>query len=98
MGSNYKGWSFLLTAKTRDATRSLGHGGIFVSVTGSLHFSRRLVILWRAGLKHSARDYASVMHCGHGVNSDFKVWSQGHSRISVETNCVPGLSCKYSAS
>ena len=27
----------------------------------------------------------------------FKVWSRGHSRISVDTNCVPGLSRKYSA-
>ena len=34
----------------------------------------------------------TVMHCGHGVTSNFKVWSRGHSRISVDTNCVPGLS------
>ena len=27
----------------------------------------------------------------------FKVWSWGHSRISVDTNCVPGLSRTYSA-
>ena len=31
------------------------------------------------------------------VTSDFKVWSRGHSRILVDTNCVPGLSRKYSA-
>ena len=37
------------------------------------------------------------MHCGHGVTSDFKVWSRGHSRISVDTNCVSGLSRKYNA-
>ena len=37
------------------------------------------------------------MHYGHGVTSDFKVWSRGHSRILVDTNCVPGLSRKYSA-
>ena len=37
------------------------------------------------------------MHRGHGVTSNFEVWSRGHSRISVDTNCVPGLSRKYSA-
>ena len=36
------------------------------------------------------------MYSGHGVTSDFKVWARGHSRISVDTNCVPGLSRKYS--
>ena len=36
------------------------------------------------------------MYCGHGVTSDFKVWSRSHSRISVDTNCVPGLNRKYS--
>ena len=66
--------------------RSRGHYGI----------SRRLVILWRAGLYHSARDYTAVIHCGHGVTRDCKVWSGGHSRISVDINCVPSVSHKYS--
>ena len=55
------------------------------------------MILWRAGSSHSARDYTAVIHRGHGVTSDFKVWSWGHSRISVDSNCVPGLSRNYSA-
>ena len=37
------------------------------------------------------------LRCGHGDTHDFEVWSWGHSRILVDTNCVPGRSRKCCA-
>ena len=78
-------------------TRSPGHGGFFVSVMGSLRFFEASCGPLEGRLQHSARDYTADMQCGHGVTSDFKVCSRGHSRILVDINCVPGLGRKYSA-
>ena len=87
----------VLTAETGDTTRSPAHGGFSFRSLGHYGFSSHLMILWRAGLQHSTRDYTAVMHRGHRFTSDFKVWLRGHSRILVDTNCVPGLSRKYRA-
>ena len=67
----------------------------FLLVTGSLRFFEASrdpleggVILTNYSVtRHSTRDYTASCNV---------LQSRGHSQISVDTNCVPGLSLKYS--
>ena len=79
----------VLTAETGDTTRSPGHEGFFpFSHRVTTVFLRRLVILWRAGLQHSTRDYTAVIHCGHGVTAEFR-WTQIVAPVSVVSTVPP---------
>ena len=74
----------VLTAETGDTKRSPGHGDFFPFGHGVTTVFRG--ISWSFGGQHTRQCSCNVL------------WSRGHSRISVDTNCVPSLSRKYSTS